>query len=440
LETASDQTSHKTTKVEMAQDLLEATHQLLSSKAEALRSFSKRLGARPMPSAAKSVTPISLLQISTEENDITGLPAINLPDVKRILEKPIQVMKTMTSDVQALQHGLLEVQGWNEHAVHIQKQEYEDTLEGQEVENHKLEKQVEQLSSDIKALQSSNRDLRSQALQLVTKSVALRSHISSLQQNMTTVQEVAAKSLVNTDENLHNSSELQVLIELDSNDQARAEHELHKSRLQAVASGDHFAMLQVSSAFISGPRQSAEELLGMMTSTLSDLAVEQNASLTSLMQSFEKESRKNEAHKQALLDEMATLNATISYEQNLNDRLTVSAAHFKQLHDSMTKQMKSLQSFLAYVGGDQEHKKEHGTKRQHGKKIKKAAEEKKKKSTSSQTASDQTSHKTTKVETAQDDSVHNEIRQLTNKLEDPKESAEESMKEEKSSIMSWMLR
>jgi len=380
-----------------AVDHLEDTHQLLSTRAEALRTFFMRLGVRPMPSAAKPnippppagpppATPSSLMQISAEEHHFPSLPAI-----KKVLEKPIDVMQTMTSNVQALQQRLVEVQGSNEDAVEIQKRKYEETLDGQEVENHKLEKQINQLALDIKALRSSNLDLRGQALQLQGKSAALRSNLSSLMENMTTAQEIAATALANAEQNLHNSSELKVLIELAANDLARAEDQLHKNRLQAVDSGDEVAMLQVTS----GPQQSAEELLGMMTSTLVDLAVEQNASLASLQQSFGEESRKNEAHQQALLDEMAKLTTTKSAQQKLNDRLNVAVSHLGNLHDSLTERKKSLESFLVTVGGGNEDMQEHE------KKTKKAAEKRKEKSTSKQTA---VGHKPTKVETAEEKS------------------------------------
>jgi len=385
-----------------AVDHLESTRLQLSSREQALRTFSLRLGAsRALPSAANSAKPVSLLQISAEGNDIPGLPA-----VKKVLEKPIDVMKTMTSDVQALQQRLVEVQGSNEHSVEIQKREYEDTLDDQEKNNHKLEKQNNLLALDIKALRSSNRDLRSQAQQLQAKNVALQSRVSNLMENMTMAQEVTAKALDNAEQSLHNSSELEVLIELGSDDQARDDENLHKNRLQEVARGDELAMLQVTS----GPGHSAEELLVMMTDSLTDLAAEQNASSTSLKHAFEEESRKNDARKQQLLDKMAELNATQSAQWKLNVRLNIAVSHLDKLHDKLTKQSKALQSFLFAAGGGNEDRAE----KDNVKTTEKASQKNKDKSNSEQAARSQKNHTTQDVEMAP--------------------------AQEKSSVMSWLLR
>jgi len=87
-----------------------------------------------------------------------------------------------------------------------------------------------------------------------------------------------------------------------------------------------------------------------MQSALEELAVQQNASETTLINSFDKDFGLGAEQQHELLEEQTNLNATQASNLELQARLEATAKHLEENHANLVKRNAAIHSFMQQMG------------------------------------------------------------------------------------------
>jgi len=291
-----------------------------------------------------------------------GASQISLPKVSTIMDQPDRTFKELSSKTISLEERFVQHQTQNVRALKKQKAEYEKRLRDQFTENRATERMNRKLSQEIEDLQQANTRIRAKANKVSKENDELRGHLQGMLSNISLAQEFANGTLGAARELFHEAPELQVLADLAQKDAAEEQEQLHQHHLNLIGGGLKISMFQADAG--ARPRQQDEQgdpadLLQSLLASLSDLTKQEEASSAQLKEAFERESKKSDEQREALLQKQAELNATLSAEAALHERL-VSALNFVQATNKrLLKHSTSLRNFALRLGAAGHHEAAH---------------------------------------------------------------------------------
>jgi len=261
-------------------------------------------------------------------------------DLPQVLAGSKNVLDTLNAKVNSLQARLTEVQQEGAAAIEAQKAEYERKLRTQQESSTALAQKNGDTRSRVNALKEENLNLRSKAEILSKQGAKLTSDLQHLQANFSAAHEFVVKALDSSLDQLQKAPELQVLEELDHSDAESARLHDHESRLKQVEA----SLLQTR------VDPGAHSILESLASSLDILAKEQNFSLESLKDSFDKEFQAGEKHQNDLLKEQAELNAAEMAELEKKEKLTAAVSHLEHTRESLLQKIQHIKSFAQRIG------------------------------------------------------------------------------------------
>jgi len=328
---------------------LEHVHSHLQERSESVHSFARRVSGEKHHTSNAG---ISLIQI--EENKEQGKDK-DLPLVKEVMEKPQAIFSTMTAHVSKLEEKLAQVQQQGQQSVSELKAKFEANLTAQKKQSQEITATNADIKAKAKATQNHIREVRAKSLELEQKNNNLIADIKRMQANITTAQEFMNKAMDKSSEMLFNSSALEVLDDLQRKEMEMNSAKLHSQRITEVASADGVSLLQLGK----GDRPAKDtdlvgkdphSLLDLMQSALEELAVQQNASETTLINSFDKDFGLGAEQQHELLEEQTNLNATQASNLELQARLEATAKHLEENHANLVKRNAAIHSFMQQMG------------------------------------------------------------------------------------------
>jgi hypothetical protein len=269
-----------------------------------------------------------------------------LPDVSAVLRAPHRVFTAMSSQLAALETRLAEVQHQSALAVSKQKALYESKLKSQANEIHAVEGLNAQLTKKNDDIQKSNSLLRKKATTLADVCNNLQRDLEILQTNVSVAAEFMRNAIGETDNMLHNSTELAVLDELAEQEKAESSANAYRDRLGAVGM---FSLLQVQAPAKNSLQP--QELLQQMFASFDELPKEQNASEMALKAAFEKQYQIGADHLKLLLDEQKQINITRRELHGTHDRLNLAVKHVENIHEQLVRRSRSTRVYLEHLGG-----------------------------------------------------------------------------------------
>jgi len=171
--------------------------------------------------------------------------------------------------------------------------------------------------------------------------------MAAMQANLTTVQEFLGDAM-SSGSLLDNASALDVLEELRQHDEARELEDEHTHRLETVSEGRVSLLELRSKTRLRDP--DAHELIKTMDNALGQLALEQNASITSLRQHFMNDFEAGAEHRVKLLQHQAELNSTLAARTDLKAKLTAAVEHLGKTKLHLRQRITSVRGFSKLLG------------------------------------------------------------------------------------------
>jgi len=218
---------------------LQSAHENLIQKTQAVRGYAKRMGQK------ENEEPIFLQMSSARHQktdkkdakrghkDITAkISKRHLPDVKKVLQKPAKAEKKVESKLTQLTQRLAAMNHNSEEAFTKERSNLEANLTSQKQTMDKVSSQNEKLAADLDKLHDKNSKLRDEATTLRLVNKELQSDLRSMQDNITSAQDLAEEAL-NKHVELSGGDALLVLRELEQKDEVEG---ARKKKVQGVAS------------------------------------------------------------------------------------------------------------------------------------------------------------------------------------------------------------
>jgi len=337
---------------------LNSTHNMLSERFQAVRSFTKSMGTRHVAGSST----LSLLQIDTDSAKPSKKAAV--------ADKPSTVYTSMQGHVGALAEQLQAVQSQGLSEAEDLKVEFDEQLLQIKKNISKQELENEKVVRDIKTLDMKIASLRTMSDEFVQKNSIIRNELLDIRSQIDLVQEFAVSSLQTTDENVSMTPELLIIGELDNDDIQRKQELAHQKTLEAITkksakqvpakelvkktakktvktSKSQLSLLQFGSRKHEAKPQKADahELLSTLAANLQQLMEEQDESKAVIQAAFDEEYANLTSKSAGLVEEWNTMNATRAFSKERIAKLEVALKHLKSTTKTLEKRRESLLTF-----------------------------------------------------------------------------------------------
>jgi len=279
----------------------------------------------------------------------------SLPEMNVVWSKPKAMVDEMGKNADTLEAHLNELQQHSNSLIAQQKADYELNLTTQRDGNKEFQKQNDHIAANISVLDKDIKHLRDKNGKLTKANLKLEEDIHSMQDNMSTAVEFLKDAVNLSESDLDNAEELKVLDELTKLDTDKASENDHKGKLDEVLAANagegEMSLLELGNAVRVHPKKPKQkeagfqELIEMVTQSLSDLTTETNASEWSLHDQFMKQWLVGGAHKSALLQKQSELNTTEADAIELKNRLINAEEHLENTHEYLVDKAESVRSF-----------------------------------------------------------------------------------------------
>jgi len=334
---------------------LQSAHENLIQKTEAVRGYAKRMGQK------ENEEPIFLQMSSSRHQktdkkdakrahkDFTGkVSNRHLPDVKKVLQKPAKAEKKVESKLTQLTQRLAAMNHNSEEAFTKERSNLEANLTSQKQTMDKVSSQNEKLAADLDKLHDKNNKLRDEATTLRLVNKELQSDLRSMQDNITSAQDLAEEAL-NKHVELSGNDALLVLRELEQKDAVEGARKKKSKALQAIRLPSTYSKAtktrKVSLIQTSEIADDAKDILSTLRTALDDFTDGTAESEETLMASFKKESGENAAKLSDLMEKQADLESKKASAEDTHVKLTAAIKHLKSAHEALLQKSKALRSF-----------------------------------------------------------------------------------------------
>mmetsp|Transcript_95574 Transcript_95574/g.270412 ORF Transcript_95574/g.270412 Transcript_95574/m.270412 type:complete len:404 (+) Transcript_95574:94-1305(+) len=272
-----------------------------------------------------------------------------LPRIAQVMHGHERTFMKAASTASALEQRFAEMREDLARQTRKLKAEYEQQLQAQVQENSRLRRANAKIAAAIKVTQKGNLMLRKQSSKLAEENEDRRNKFKKAISSTAIAQEFANRTLENATSLLNFAPEVGVLAELSAQDKALGEARLHEARLKDVGGNLDLSMLQLQVDLQSNPHQNEDpaNLLEALSSSLKDLAGEQNSSDTLMREAFETQYNANVKEHTTLLEQQTQLNATRSAEEALRAKLLAAKAKLTATNTDLKRRSAAFQAFTS---------------------------------------------------------------------------------------------